>query len=52
MKSIISSQDNNRTIAALKLIEYIYHCGMIQKHIYHNVLNEFSDRVDITQFTR
>jgi len=42
--------DNNRLFAALKLIEYIYHCGMIEKYVFRNILNEYADRVDISQF--
>ena len=41
---------NNKTFAALKLIVYIYHCGMIKKHIFTNILMEYSDRIDISQF--
>ena len=41
---------NNKTFAALKLIEYIYHCGMIKKHVFTNILMEYSDRIDISQF--
>lgn len=48
--SIDYSTDNNRLFAALKLIEYIYHCGMIEKHVFQNILYEYADRVDISQF--
>ena len=51
MKTIIDySNDTCRLFAALKLIEYIYHCGMIEKHVFQNILNEYADRVDISQF--
>lgn len=51
MKSGINySNDNNKLFAALKLIEYIYHCGMIEKYVFRNILNEYADRVDISQF--
>ena len=48
--SIDYSNDNNRLFAALKLIEYIYHCGMIEKYVFRNILNEYADRVDISHF--
>lgn len=50
MKTNIDSSENSTTYAALKLIEYLYHSGMIQKHIFQNILSEYSDRIDISAF--
>lgn len=36
--------------AALKLIEQLYKDGKIPDYIYHNILNEYADIVDISAF--
>ena len=50
MKTNIDSSEYSTTFAALKLIEYIYHCGMIKKHVFTNILMEYSERIDVSQF--
>lgn len=50
MKTNTDSAEYRTTLAALKLIEYLYQKGIVQKHIFHNILLEYSDRVDISQF--
>ena len=44
------SNDNNALFAAVKLIEYIYHCGMIKKYVFQNILKEYSERIDVSRF--
>lgn len=36
--------------AALKLIEQLYKDGRIPDFMYHNILNEYADIVDVTAF--
>lgn len=36
--------------AALKLIEQLYKDGRIPGFMYHNILNEYADIVDVTAF--
>lgn len=36
--------------AALKLIEQLYKDGKIPDYMYHNILNEYADIVDISAF--
>ena len=50
MKNNNASTEYSTTFAALKLIEYLYHSGMIQKHVFQNILSEYSDRIDISAF--
>lgn len=49
-KKKLSEDEYNLTYAALKLIENLFKQGKIQKHIFKNILNEYSDRIDISQF--
>lgn len=47
----IKLDDNPSTIfSALKLVEMLYKDGKIEKTVFQNILNEFSDKVDITKF--
>lgn len=42
--------DNETVYAALKLIEYLYKTGKIKQHVFRNILEEYKDCVDITEF--
>lgn len=47
----IKLDDSPSTIfSALKLVEMLYKDGKIPKTVFQNILNEFSDKVDITKF--
>ena len=37
--------------AALKLIEQLYKDGQIPAYMFRNILNEYADIVDLSQFT-
>ena len=37
--------------AALKLIEQLYKDGQIPAFMYHNILNEYADVVDLSKFS-
>jgi hypothetical protein len=37
--------------AALKLIEQLYRDGEIPAHVFRNILHEYSDIVNISEFT-
>lgn len=40
----------NKIYSALKLIENLYKQGLIDKHIFLNILNDHKDCVDISEF--
>ena len=47
----IKGSDNPSTIfSALKLVENLYKDGKIDKTVFQNILNQYSDKVDITKF--
>lgn len=48
--NIKSSDDPSRIFAALKLVEKLYKDGKIEKTVFKNVLEQYSDKVDITKF--
>ncbi len=50
MKTGIDSAEYSTIFAALKLIECLYQNGVIQRHIFRNILEEYSDRIDISRF--
>ena len=50
MKKRISKAEQEKIYAALKLIENLYKQGRIGKHIFKNILNEYSNRVDAETF--
>lgn len=49
-KRKISSEDHDKIYAALKLIENLYKQGLIKQHIFKNILNDYSDCIDISEF--
>lgn len=50
MKRKLSDEEYDITYAALKLIENLFKQGKIKKHIFKNILNEYKDSIDLTQF--
>jgi len=50
MKNKLSEEEYNLTYAALKLIENLFKQGKIKKHVFKNILNDFKDTIDLTQF--
>lgn len=46
----IDSRSNYKIFAALKLIEQLYIDGKIEQYVFKNILDEYKDRIDITQF--
>ena len=50
MNKIDISKDPRYCFAALKLIEQLFKDGRIPDFMYHNILNEYADIVDVTAF--
>ena len=49
-KQKISKEEYNKIYAALKLIENLFKQGHIKQHVFKNILNEYKDHIDISQF--
>lgn len=43
-------QEEQKTYAALKLIEYLYKQQKIPKYIFINIINEYKNKIDISDF--
>ena len=41
----------DKIYAALKLIELLNHDGYLPAYIFRNILNEYADKIDISEFT-
>lgn len=41
----------DKIYAALKLIELLNHDGYLPAYIFKNILNEYADEIDISEFT-
>lgn len=50
MNKIEISKNPDYCFAALKLIEQLYKDDKITDFMYHNILNEYADIVDVTAF--
>ena len=48
--NIKGSEDPSTIFSALKLVEKLYKDGKIEKTVFKNVLEQYSDKVDITKF--
>ena len=46
----LTSAHSNKIYAALKLIENLYKQGLIDQHIFINILNDYKRCVDISNF--
>lgn len=42
--------DKNTVYAALKLIEYLYKNGKIKQHVFKNIVDEYKDYIDVSEF--
>ena len=49
-KVVKMKQDEQKIYAALKLIEYLYKQQKISKYIFINIINEYKNKVDISDF--
>ena len=45
------SREYKRIYAALKLIEYLYHKKLISKTVYKNILRDYREEIDLSDFT-
>ena len=43
--------NSNKLFAALKLIEQLNLDGYLPAYIFKNILNEYADKIDISEFT-
>ena len=50
ISKIVDEKDSKHVFAALKLIEQLYHDGLISLRIFQNILNDYADIVDLSQF--
>ena len=50
IRKIVDEKDSKHVFAALKLIEQLYHDGLISVRIFQNILNDYADIVDLSQF--
>lgn len=50
MQEQIDTKEKDVIYAALKLIENLYTKGAIKRHIFENILNEYKNYIDISEF--
>lgn len=50
MQKQISKNEKETIYAAIKLIENLYKQGKIKKYIFKNILSEYNDYIDISEF--
>lgn len=50
MQKIINQSEKETIYAALKLIENLYKQGQIKQYVFKNILNEYKDCIDISEF--
>ena len=50
ISKIVDEKDSKDVFAALKLIEQLYNDGHITAHMFRNILNDYADIVDLSQF--
>ena len=44
------SGEQDKLFAALKIIEALYQQGLIKSHVFRNILKEYENSLDISQF--
>jgi len=44
------SREYRRIYAALKLIEYLYRQELISRTVYRNILRDYRDKIDLSEF--
>ena len=42
--------ETDKVYAALKLIELLFKEGLIKQHVYHNILEDYKNDIDISSF--
>ena len=47
----LSTEEQDRTFFALKLIEALLKDGKIKPHVFKNILNEYKDVIDVSRFS-
>lgn len=52
MNSIDISKNPDYCFAALKLIEQLFRDGQIPEFMFRNILNDYADIVDVTEFIK
>lgn len=52
MSNIDINKDPEYCFAALKLIEQLFRDGKIPEYIFHNILNDYADIVDESEFIK
>ena len=52
MNNIDISKNPDYCFAALKLIEQLFRDGKIPEFMFHNILNDYADVVDVTEFIK
>ena len=52
MNSIDISKNPDYCFAALKLIEQLFRDGKIPEFMFRNILNDYADIVDVTEFIK
>ena len=52
MNSIDTSKNPDYCFAALKLIEQLFRDGKIPEFMFRNILNDYADIVDVTEFIK
>lgn len=50
MQKKLSEEEKNKIYAALKLIENLHKQGLIERHIFKNILDDYRDCVDLSKF--
>ena len=45
-----AKEDTNKIYAALKLIQHLYKSGKVKEYVYRNILKEYREYVDISDF--
>lgn len=50
MSKQISEEEKNKIYAALKLIENLHKQGLVKRHIFKNILNDYRDCIDLSEF--
>jgi hypothetical protein len=46
----MQNKEKEEIYAAIKLIENIFKQGLIKQHIFKNILEEYKDRIDTSEF--
>ncbi|MBQ3021902.1 MAG: hypothetical protein IJD91_01060 [Clostridia bacterium] len=50
MQKKLSDEEKDKIYAALKLIENLHKQGLVKKYIFKNILNDYRDCIDLSEF--